>query len=582
MNKILIADRDNHFSQKRGECLERAGYGIHTVLSAEGAVEAFREHPFDLLLLTPRLPGKEETLETALAILEISFVPIIWLLDDPSHELPPGAERLPVYGCLVKTMGESVVLTTVRRVFSLASDAKQLNQSREELLYERDRFKQYLDVAEVMLLVIGTDKRVQLINRKGCRILGYDEQEITGRNWFQNFLAEEDVDDIETVFSRIISGEADSPEYHENWIRGRGAKPILMAWHNSLLRDSQGRIAGTLSSGEDITERRILSNRLAESEMNYRMLYLHAPLPYQSLDKEGRIIDVNPAWLKTLGYRRTEAVGKDFSSFLHPDWQDHFKKNFPLFKEEGAVHDVRFRIRHKSGEYREVSFEGRMGYWPDGQVKQSYCVFQDITEQQQTEERNALLYQELNHRVKNNIFMVSSLLKLKDKELGSGADLTDVINQIDAIQLIHRLLEKSSNIAEVNIREYLNLLLSTIFSTKPSTEISVTVDTAETLLPTKTAVTLGLIISELATNALKYGFINGNNGYFSIAETPDTPPETLRLRISNSGIPMAREMGGTDSGGLGLKLVHLLVRQLNGRIELLPARETTFLLTIPI
>ena len=118
---------------------------------------------------------------------------------------------------------------------------------------------------------------------------------------------------------------------------------------------------------------------LKESEEKFKALYDNAPLSYQSLDEDGCFKDVNPTWLTTLGYSREEVIGKSFASFLHPDLIPHFEMNFPAFKKRGYVNDVQFRIRHKNGNYIDISFEGCIGYNPDGSFKQTYCVFQDIT-----------------------------------------------------------------------------------------------------------------------------------------------------------------------------------------------------------
>ncbi|MCK5842440.1 MAG: PAS domain S-box protein [Candidatus Sabulitectum sp.] len=114
-------------------------------------------------------------------------------------------------------------------------------------------------------------------------------------------------------------------------------------------------------------------------------MYDNAPLSYQSLDCDGCFLDVNPTWLKTLGYLREEVIRKNFADFLPPESKKHFKINFPAFKKRGFVHDVQFRIRHKDGHYLDISFEGCVGYNDDKSFKQTYCVFQDITEKVLTE-----------------------------------------------------------------------------------------------------------------------------------------------------------------------------------------------------
>jgi PAS domain S-box-containing protein len=131
----------------------------------------------------------------------------------------------------------------------------------------------------------------------------------------------------------------------------------------------------------------IFYHDLGNSEKKYKSLYDNAPLSYQSLDEEGCFIDVNPTWLNLLGYKRDEVIGNKYSSFLHPDWKEHFECNFPAFKKRGYVHDVQFKIRHKKGHFLDILFEGCIGYHPDGTFKQTYCVFQDISARKKAEEK---------------------------------------------------------------------------------------------------------------------------------------------------------------------------------------------------
>jgi two-component system cell cycle sensor histidine kinase/response regulator CckA len=116
---------------------------------------------------------------------------------------------------------------------------------------------------------------------------------------------------------------------------------------------------------------------LKESKERYQALYENTPLPYQSLNSEGIIVAVNPAWLHTLNYSTEEVVGKWYGDFLHDEYKPIFKENFPKLKECGAVEKVPFKIRHKDGYYIDISLDGKSVYHPDGKFKQTYCVFQD-------------------------------------------------------------------------------------------------------------------------------------------------------------------------------------------------------------
>ena len=121
---------------------------------------------------------------------------------------------------------------------------------------ERDRAQQYLDVAGVVIVALAADQTVSLINQRGCEVLGYKENEIVGKNWFDNFLPPDQREYIKPVFARILSGEIKQDEYVENTVLNRSGEQRLIAWHNTVLLDNKGNIVGTLSSGEDITEQK--------------------------------------------------------------------------------------------------------------------------------------------------------------------------------------------------------------------------------------------------------------------------------------------------------------------------------------
>lgn len=131
--------------------------------------------------------------------------------------------------------------------------------------------------------------------------------------------------------------------------------------------------------------------------------------------------------------------------------------------------------------------------------------------QAEEELRNALrekvyLLQELNHRVKNNLAIISSLIGLKNSALQNTVDLSDIKSQIDAIQIVHEILYKSNEVRTIEIHNYFQKLLDTIFSSFSSVPVEIINNAERQKLPTKTAISLGLIINELATNAIKYGF----------------------------------------------------------------------------
>ena len=140
-----------------------------------------------------------------------------------------------------------------------------------------------------------------------------------------------------------------------------------------------------LESAESELKR--ISETWQESETRFRLLYERAPLGYQSLDENGCLIEVNKAWLDTLGYSREEVIGKSFGDFLHPDWADHFKDNFPRFKAVGEILGVEFEMVRKDGTSILVSFNGKIGKDSTGRFQQTHCILHDITNSRRAEEK---------------------------------------------------------------------------------------------------------------------------------------------------------------------------------------------------
>ena len=144
------------------------------------------------------------------------------------------------------------------------------------------------------------------------------------------------------------------------------------------------------------SELAFLKKRVAELETretqlqagyeHLKLLYEQAPLSYQSLDENGCFIDVNQAWLDTLGYAREEVMGRNFGEFLHPDWTDHFKENFPKFKAIGEILGIEFEMVKKDGQSILVSFTGKIGKDTHSRFQQTHCIFQDISERKRAEE----------------------------------------------------------------------------------------------------------------------------------------------------------------------------------------------------
>ncbi|MEA3323997.1 MAG: PAS domain S-box protein [Euryarchaeota archaeon] len=277
---------------------------------------------------------------------------------------------------------------------AIARDITERKESEYALRESEEKLRSIVEQSCDGIVLVDEQGTIVAWNRGQEQITGLSRAEVLGRPAWD-------------VLSQLSANDIDNPVVHEQVKAGvlkiletgqsgrldrldetviqrpDGTRRAIQAAVFPIKTD-KGFMVGAIS--RDVTERKKAEETVRISEEKYKALYDNSPLPYQSLNEDGTFNDVNPAWIKTLGYDREEVIGKWFGDFLHPDWEPHFKKNFQEFKRRGYVHDVQFKIRHKDGHYLDISFEGYIGYNPDGNFKQTYCVFQDITERKHVEE----------------------------------------------------------------------------------------------------------------------------------------------------------------------------------------------------
>jgi len=119
---------------------------------------------------------------------------------------------------------------------------------------QRDRAENYLDLAAAIFMALDADGHVSMINRRGCEILEGTEQEILGTNWFETFVPPGGRQMTRTIFDRLMAGDCDSSESHENDVITLKGNTRIVSWQNTPLRDGEARIIGSLSSGMDVTD----------------------------------------------------------------------------------------------------------------------------------------------------------------------------------------------------------------------------------------------------------------------------------------------------------------------------------------
>lgn len=151
-----------------------------------------------------------------------------------------------------------------RRIFTgILHDLSEQKAAEKALLEEKERNQQYLDVANTIFVVIDKEKRVTMLNRKGCEVLGYREDEVLGEKWFDVAVAPDQREKVRNTFRQMMKDAPEQLEYIEYEIlNNKNNVSRLIAWRNSLIRDKDGEVAAVISSGVDITEHRKAEERI--------------------------------------------------------------------------------------------------------------------------------------------------------------------------------------------------------------------------------------------------------------------------------------------------------------------------------
>ena len=249
---------------------------------------------------------------------------------------------------------------------------------------EKDIAQRYLDIARDIIVFIDVNEEVSLINQSGIHILGYKQKEIIGKNWFDNFIPMSIRDKVKTDFHRLIARDIGSLEYYENPILNKEGEERIIAWHNKILEDDEGNIAGTLSSGDDITERIQTKEALENSEKRYRTLIENVDEAIL-VAQEGRFIFANPKAEELLGRPLSELSERPLLEFIYEEdrelVRDHYERRL---KGEASPNIYTFRILDKSGQIRWVEIKVVLISWEEKQATLSLLT--DITKQKQAQE----------------------------------------------------------------------------------------------------------------------------------------------------------------------------------------------------
>ncbi len=317
-----------------------------------------------------------------------------------------------------------------------------------------------------------------------------------------------------------------------------------------------------------------LTNQFIElvDSLKVHMMYMLGP--------DGRVMTWTEAGERLKGYRAEEIIGKDYSIFFTPEDVSSGLPAATLRQamDEGMVVREGWRVRKDGTRFRaDVAISVIKD--AQGNVKGFANVVRDVTDKWQHEQlleaslkEKELLLKEIHHRVKNNLQIVTSLLRMQSRKVTDPNLLQyfrESQSRVQAMALIHEYLYQSRDLSNIDLQVYLRNVVSSLlrsYGVRPE-EIVSEVEAPDINVHLDLASPCGLIVTELVTNSMKYAFPNKRLGKVTV-RCHAFSPGMLRLVVGDNGVGLPESFNWASQQTLGLQLVKSLARQLNAEVTI--------------
>jgi PAS domain S-box-containing protein len=441
-------------------------------------------------------------------------------------------------------------------------------------------------------MVFEPDLHVVAANRRYCEMLGINRSELVGKRVFEAFPANPDDPQADaeqelkaSVDLVVKTGNAQEMPLRQHDVMGRDGNYRVRYWRiiNSPVfadSDDHAKVTHIIHTAEDITGS-ILGDRVHEAKRRAAMR--GADLAYFEWCSGTRVISRTPQFDTMFGFtedNRSKQL-RPFLDRVHPDDLPRVEAELRrVSRTVGADLHQDFRAIWPDGTTRWLLMRGESIFNPDTDEMLVVGMLLDVTHIRQSERKlraavsaRDLLIAEVNHRVKNSLQMVASILNL---EAHGAADetarlsLTAATARVQAIAAIHASLYEDNDLKTVRLDNHVGRLVEHLRASLPGKEYApqIILKVEELRLPIDKAVTLSLAINELVTNSAKHAAWPDEGGTVMVELRRDGA-EHLVLEVSDNGTGGASGLLDNDipSSGLGKRLIRGMVAQLCGTIE---------------
>lgn len=324
---------------------------------------------------------------------------------------------------------------------------------------------------------------------------------------------------------------------------------------------------------------------IREAEERYRNLFDNANDAILTVDREDRVTSWNRSAERIFGWTSAEIIGNKLLPLMFEQVSD--KDYLRNAVSGGTVSGVETTLLRKDGRKIDVSMTVSPLLDINKNVTGLSGIIRDVTERKRAEEEikkalkeKEILLREIHHRVKNNMQIISSLLKLQSgyiKDQKSKDMYKESQNRIITMSLIHEKLYQSRDLSKIDLRGYIRDLVTGLFQSYEvdAGKIALDIDVQNVPIGINSAIPCGLVINELVSNSLKYAFPQGRAGEIKISLR--SVDDMIELIVADNGVGIPGDIDFRKTESWGLRLVKILAEnQLHAEINLDRSKGTEF------
>jgi PAS domain S-box-containing protein len=461
-------------------------------------------------------------------------------------------------------------------------DISRYKEIESSLRDSADKFKRFFDFSPVGAALVSLDSKFIQCNRAFATFLGYEPEEIVGKT-ISDITYPDDRPLGMSDVPLLLSGQLEYVRADKRYVKKDGS----LVWGNVsiyLQRDAEGKPVVFLPIIVDINDRKIAEDRLGDTEFLFNALLEHSPIYVFFKDHTIRAIHLSKNYENMLGMPLENILGKTMDDLFPSDLAKSMIEDDKKILFEGKMVSIDEQLGDRH--YTTVKFPIIRADHPP--ILAGFTI--DITERKKAElelsialKEKVRLLNELQHRVKNSLALISSMINL-EVQIADSDEAMELARRIrDRVQSVSNLYDILYRVGEtqtIRLDHYLHEIARSLTSSylAHSDRIVLEMNPVDIKSDVKIAAAIGLILNEIITNALKYAFPGNTRGKVEI--TMEDTGKKISITISDNGVGLPEKINLAESKGLGMQIITMLTKQINGSLEITGNPGTVYRLTI--